>query len=60
MEEHQLLELPSATPPPVPGTESPVRPTIKLPTRAPSAATSRPKKIWNSIWDDWYTKTGKV
>lgn len=60
MPDPNLLELPNASPPPVPGAESPPRPTIKLPTRAPSTATSRPMKMWNAIWDDWYTKTGKV
>jgi len=55
-----LLELPNASPPPVPGAESLTRSTIKLPTRAPSTATNRPMKIWNAIWDDWYAKTGKV
>ena len=60
MPDPNLLDLPNASPPPVPGAESLTRSTIKLPTRAPSTATSRPMKIWNAIWDDWYTKTGKV
>ena len=62
MEDDQLLRVPSVNPPPVPGAESPIdyQPSIKLPSRAPSTATSRPMKIWNAIWDDWYTKTGKV
>ena len=62
LEDDQLLRVPSVNPPPVPGAESPIdyQPSIKLPSRAPSSATSRPMKIWNAIWDDWYTKTGKV
>ena len=58
-DQHQL-DLPNENPPPVPGAESLVRKGTKLPTRSPSAATSRPVKIWNAIWDDWYRKTGKV
>ena len=62
MEDEQLLQLPSVSPPPIPGAESQINSqhSVKLPSRAPSTATSRPMKIWNAIWDDWYQKTGKV
>ena len=64
MEDDQLLQVPSVSPPPIPGDESQInsRHSIKLPSRAPSTASSssRPMKIWNAIWDDWYSKTGKV
>jgi len=63
MEDDQLLQVPSVSPPPIPGDESQInsRHSIKLPSRAPSSAStsSRPMKIWNAIWDDWYSKTGK-
>jgi len=61
MEDEQLLQLPSVSPPPIPGAESQINSqhSVKLPSRAPSTATSRPMKIWNAIWDDWYQKTGK-
>ena len=60
MEDQKLLDLPNATPPSVPGTGSLARTGTRLPTRANSKATSRPLKLWNAIWDDWYTMTGKV
>ena len=62
MEDEQLLQLPIVSPPPIPGSESQINSqhSVKLPSRAPSTATSRPMKIWNAIWDDWYQKTGKV
>ena len=62
MEDQNLLDPPNSAPPsiPSPGAESLTRVGTRLPTRSTSRATSKPLKIWNTIWDDWYEKTGKV